>query len=104
MIAHPALAPEQQMAIEEFLAFADTRPQEERWELIEGVPVLNPYLIDHHQIVVTNISGFLWRFKTERSATWFPMIGTGKGSRGREQPAAAGRDGEGASSHGHGRV
>jgi Uma2 family endonuclease len=27
--------------------------------------------------VVTNISGFLWRFKTERSATWFPMIGTG---------------------------
>ena len=42
MTARPKLAPEQQMTIEEFLAFTDTRPEEERWELIEGVPVLNP--------------------------------------------------------------
>ena len=52
MTARPKLAPEQQMTIEEFLAFTDTRPEEERWELIEGVPVLNPSPIDHHQIVV----------------------------------------------------
>jgi Uma2 family endonuclease len=77
MSVHPKLAPEQQMTIEEFLAFTDTRPEEERWELIEGVPVLNPPPIDYHQIVVTNISGFLWRFKAERSPSWIPLIGTG---------------------------
>jgi Uma2 family endonuclease len=77
MTARPKLAPEQQMTIEEFLAFTDTRPEEERWELIEGVPVLNPSPIDYHQIVVTNISGFLWRFKAERSPTWLALIGTG---------------------------
>jgi Uma2 family endonuclease len=27
--------------------------------------------------VVTNISGFLWRFKVERNTSWYPMIGTG---------------------------
>jgi len=37
MALHPRLAPQQQMTIEEFLAFTDTRPDEERWELIEGV-------------------------------------------------------------------
>ena len=77
MSLHPKLAPEQQMTIEEFLAFADSRPEEERWELIEGVPVMNPSPIGHHQMIVTNISAFLWRFKTERGAGWFPMVGTG---------------------------
>ncbi|HEY1247123.1 MAG TPA: Uma2 family endonuclease [Hyphomicrobiaceae bacterium] len=65
------------MTIEEFLDFTDTRPQEERWELIEGVPVMNPSPIGHHQMIVTNISGLLWRFKTERNSSWFPIIGTG---------------------------
>jgi hypothetical protein len=37
MTARTKLAPEQQLTIEEFLAFTDTRPQEGRWELIEGV-------------------------------------------------------------------
>ena len=77
MTLRPKLAPEQQMTIEEFLAFTDTRPDEERWELIEGVPVLNPSPIDYHQIVVTNISGFLWRFKMERDPNWYPLVGTG---------------------------
>jgi Uma2 family endonuclease len=77
MTARPKLAPEQQMTIEEFLAFTHTRPEEERWELIEGVPVLNPSPIGYHQIVVTNISGFLWRFKAERKPVWLALIGTG---------------------------
>ncbi|HEY5829088.1 MAG: Uma2 family endonuclease [Hyphomicrobiaceae bacterium] len=77
MIARPKLAPEQQMTIEEFLAFTDTRPEEERWELIEGVPVLNPSPIDYHQIVVTNIVAFLVRAKIETNAPWLPLIGTG---------------------------
>jgi Uma2 family endonuclease len=77
MTARPKLAPEQQMTIEEFLAFTDTRPEEERWELIEGAPVLNPSPIDFHQIVVTNIVAFLVRWKIETKASWLPLIGTG---------------------------
>ena len=69
MTARPKLAPEQQMTIEEFLAFTDTRPEEERWELIEGVPVLNPSPIDYHQIVVTNIVAFLVRAKIDNQCT-----------------------------------
>jgi hypothetical protein len=37
------------------LAFTDTRPDEERWELIEGVPTLSPSPVDCHQIVCSNI-------------------------------------------------
>jgi hypothetical protein len=29
------------MTMEEFYAFTDTRPDDEKWELIEGEPVLN---------------------------------------------------------------
>jgi Uma2 family endonuclease len=65
------------MTIEEFLAFTDTRPQEERWELIEGVPVMNASPVGHHQMIVANITGFLWRFKAERGSSWFPIVGTG---------------------------
>jgi Uma2 family endonuclease len=65
------------MTIEEFLAFTATRPQEEHWELIEGVPVMNASHTGHHQMIVTNISGFLWRFKAEHGAAWFAIVGTG---------------------------
>jgi len=77
MTARPELAPEQRMTVEEFLAFANTRPAEERWELIEGVPILNPSPSDFHQIVTTNIVAFLVRMKIEMKALWFPLIGMG---------------------------
>jgi hypothetical protein len=38
---------------------------------------MNPSPIGHHQMIVANISGFLWRFKAERGASWFPIPGTG---------------------------
>jgi Uma2 family endonuclease len=77
MTARPKLAPEQQMTIEEFLAFTDTRPDEERWELIEGVPVLNPSPIDYHQIIVANIVAYLIAHKRRTRAAWLPMLGVG---------------------------
>jgi Uma2 family endonuclease len=80
MTARPQLAPDEhdkQMTIEEFLAFTDTRPQEEHWELIEGVPVMSPSPTDYHQMIVTNISVFLMRAKVEMGATWLAMSGTG---------------------------
>jgi hypothetical protein len=43
------------MTVDEFYAFTDTRPDEEKWELIEGEPILNaaPSLL--HQWIVRNI-------------------------------------------------
>jgi Uma2 family endonuclease len=77
MTARPKLAPEQQMTIEEFLAFTDTRPEEERWELIEGVPVLNPSPIDYHQMIVSNIVAYLIAHKSRTRTAWLPMLGIG---------------------------
>ena len=65
------------MTIEEFLAFTDTRPQEERWELIEGVPVMNPSPVKKHQLIASNISGFLLNEKERLGAGWLPMLGVG---------------------------
>ena len=49
MTARTKLAPEDQLTIEEFLAFTDTRPDGERWELIEGVAIMNPSPVEFHQ-------------------------------------------------------
>ncbi len=77
MSARPKFAPQDQMTIEEFLAFTETRPDEERWELIDGVPVLNASPVDFHQIVVTNIVTHLMIEKRRSAAPWLPMIGIG---------------------------
>jgi Uma2 family endonuclease len=77
MTARPKLAPEQQMTIEEFLAFTDTRPEEERWELIEGVAVMNPAPIEHHQMIVSNIVAYLIAHKRRTPTAWLPMLGVG---------------------------
>ncbi len=71
------LAPEQQLTIKEFLAFTATRPDGERWELIEGVAVLNPSPVDTHQSIVANVVTFLMQAKRRTAASWFPMPGTG---------------------------
>ena len=77
MTAHPKFAPEQQLTIEEFLAFTDTRPEGERWELIEGVAVLNPSPVDHHQVIVLNIGTYLMAHKQRTGVSWLPMLGVG---------------------------
>jgi Uma2 family endonuclease len=77
MPANPKLAPKDQMTIEEFLAFTETRPQEERWELIEGVPVMNPSPVRMHQRIAGNIESFLTAEKERLGARWMPMLGVG---------------------------
>jgi hypothetical protein len=75
MAARTRLAPEDQMTIEEFLAFTDTRPDEERWELIEGEPVMSPSPVDDHQMVASNIVAYLIAHK--RRTGVYPMLGIG---------------------------
>jgi Uma2 family endonuclease len=77
MTARTKFAPEQQLTVEEFLAFTDTRPDGERWELIEGVAVMNPSPVDYHQVVVTNIATCLMVHKQSSGVSWLPMIGVG---------------------------
>jgi Uma2 family endonuclease len=77
MNIHQKFKPHRQMTIEDFLAFTDTRPDDERWELIEGVPVLNPSPIQIHQLVAANISTFLMNHKERTGASWIPMLGVG---------------------------
>lgn len=77
MAPHPQLAPDEQMTIEEFLAFTASRPDEERWELIEGVPRLNASPVEQHQLVVMNLVGWLRAEKLRKVASWLPLIGVG---------------------------
>jgi Uma2 family endonuclease len=43
------------MTVEEFYAFTDTRPDEEKWELIDGEPVMQASPSFFHQLIVFNI-------------------------------------------------
>lgn len=72
-----ALPESQQLTIEEFLAFTGTRPDEERWELIEGMAVLSPSPTDFHQIICTNISGLLFVRQSRGDVRWIPLLGIG---------------------------
>ena len=77
MVARPQFALADQMTVEEFLGFTATRPDEERWELIEGVPVLSPSPVDFHQLVTANIVTFLMNEKRRLNASWLAMPGIG---------------------------
>ena len=65
------------LSVDAFRLFVQTRPDEERWELIEGVPVLNPSPIDYHQMIVSNIVAYLIAHKRRTRAAWLPMLGVG---------------------------
>ncbi len=44
------------MTVEEFYAFTDTRPDEEKWELLDGEPVLNAATSTHFSSQVSHDS------------------------------------------------
>src|SRR6266851_3695285 len=65
------------MTVEEFYAFTDTRPDEEKWELIEGEPVLNAAPSDMHQWIVRNVVLALGIRERELNAAWAVLPGLG---------------------------
>jgi Uma2 family endonuclease len=71
------LAAADQMTIDEFLAFTDQRPDGERWELIEGVAIMNASPTDWHQTICLNIAGELRTIKASTGATWTPLLDIG---------------------------
>jgi Uma2 family endonuclease len=66
-----------QMTIEEFLVYTDTRPDDERWELIEGVAVMNASPTQWHQVIAANIVRLLLNEKAARNTPWLPLLGVG---------------------------
>ena len=62
---------------DEFVAFLDERPDEERWELIDGVMELNATPTDLHQLIVTNILVQLALAVRASGAPWMVLPGLG---------------------------
>jgi Uma2 family endonuclease len=65
------------MTVDEFYAFTDTRPDHEKWELIEGEPILNaaPSLI--HQWIAVNVVVALKNWEREIKAPWVVLADLG---------------------------
>ena len=65
------------MTVEEFYAFTDARPDEEKWELIEGEPVLNASPSPFHQIIAGNVAFALGLRERQQSLPWRAIPGIG---------------------------
>jgi Uma2 family endonuclease len=66
------------MTVDEFYAFTDTRPDEEKWELIDGEPVLNASASKLHQRIVKNLTLALARIEQQQAdARWEVLPGLG---------------------------
>lgn len=63
------------MNAEEFFAFTQTRPDGERWELIEGGPVLSPSASRLHQKIVRNLLVLLDDIARQTDAAWEALPG-----------------------------
>jgi len=65
------------MTAQEFYEFTDTRPDEEKWELIGGEPVLNAAPSPIHQLIVRNVVVALTIREREIKAPWAVLPGLG---------------------------
>ncbi len=63
------------MTVAEFYAFTDTRPDEEKWELIDGEPILNAAPSRLHQRIVKNLIVALGNHERELRAPWVVLPG-----------------------------
>ena len=61
--------------IEAFRAFIEDRPDDEKWELIDGEIVLNPTANNRHQLLVTNLLFDLEGQRRASGASWRAMPG-----------------------------
>ena len=63
------------ITIDEFYAFTDTRPDEEKWELIEGEPVLHASPTGAHQRIVLNVAAH--SLSIQQPGPWEVLPGLG---------------------------
>jgi Uma2 family endonuclease len=65
------------MNADEFFAFTATRPDDEKWELIEGEPVLNASASFLHQIITRNLIVALDKAASDDGGHWVAVPGLG---------------------------
>jgi Uma2 family endonuclease len=64
------------MTIDEFHDFVSGRPDDEKWELIDGEPILNATPVRFHQLLVANIIAALDDLCSRAGARWVAIPGT----------------------------
>jgi Uma2 family endonuclease len=65
------------MTVDEFYEFIGRRPDDEKWELIDGEPILNAALSRLHQWIVRNVLVALTLLERDRSAPWAVLASLG---------------------------
>jgi Uma2 family endonuclease len=65
------------MTVEEYFSFTDTRPDNEKWELIDGEPILNASPSKLHQKILWNLIFVLGALERQTSRSWEAIPGTG---------------------------
>jgi Uma2 family endonuclease len=65
------------MTVEEFYAFTDARPDEEKWELIDGEPILNASPSPTHQWIISNLVFAMTQRARRLNASWAVLPGLG---------------------------
>ncbi len=65
------------MTFEEFFEFVQTRPDEERWELFDGVKVMQASANNRHQTIVGNVNTLLTVHSWNMNAPWSVLPGLG---------------------------
>lgn len=70
-------APPADPDFDRFYAFQAERPDEERWELIDGVYELNSSAVDTHQMIVKNIIFRLEQIAINTGDRWMVIPGVG---------------------------
>jgi Uma2 family endonuclease len=72
-----ALQTDFRATIEAFHAFADERPEIEKWELINGDMVLNPTSTNWHQVIVGRLIHELYKAREVAGRSWQILPGIG---------------------------
>jgi len=65
------------MMVGEYFAFTDTRPDNEKWELIDGEPLLNASPSGLHHRILKNLIFLLANVERERPRSWEAIPGIG---------------------------
>jgi Uma2 family endonuclease len=65
------------MTVEEYFAFTDTRPDNEKWELIEGEPILHASPSGLHHKILKNLIFVLANLERQRPRPWEAIPGIG---------------------------
>jgi Uma2 family endonuclease len=78
------------MIVEEFYAFTDTRPDEEKWELIDGEPLLHASPNRPHQRILKNLVMAIGALELQAGSEWeiLPGLGVRVSDRSRPEPDA----------------